>query len=488
MRSLSTSTPSYATGLDLLACLFCLIAVLTGVGTTRDLKWPFDLDHYRDVAQAQTMQDGAWLGDPFYRDETLFYNPLLPVVVSVTASVVDRPVPEVFTRIGAFLNALAPAAFYVMAVSFVGRQAALAALVAFLFVGTDPSFRSPTYTPWLFPSSFAQAWFYLSLWLYGRVAFSGRLRPAAAIGACLGLAFLTHAAPAILLGAVFVTATAWQAIRRRTPTRTLGWELGTILCGAFVVSLPFSASILGRYHLRVVNGSPLWFLDPATVETGWWSLVSAGGSSWLLGTLAALGAVALIFRRTPALGDRHTVLLVAWIATAAALFWYTGYVWHALSQRLIDAPLLLPAHHFALYLRAAYVVCFGCGVVLLARLVGRVIASLTGRRTDAPESGEPFARGAFVLLVTILVATALPTYFDREDFNDQRARALAALAAPDYARIIPWLRAHSSPTDVFLSTEADAESIIGPAGRKVVVVGALPRHTSRDATRHRVTR
>ena len=76
------------------------------------------------------------------------------------------------------------------------------------------------------------------------------------------------------------------------------------------------------------------------------------------------------------------------------------------------------------------------------------------------------------MLVVSLVAVTFPTYLDREDFTDHRARSLAALAAPEYARIIPWLRAHSLPTDVFLSTEADAESIIGPAGRKVVLVGA----------------
>jgi hypothetical protein len=132
---------------DLVACLLCGVAVLKGVRTTQDLNWPFDPDHFRDIAQAQTIQDGGWLQDPFYLGETTWYSPLLPATVAALSSTTGVSVPVVFTRAGAFLNAPAPAAFYLLCVSLVGRAAAVGSLVAFLFMGTAPSWSSATYSP-----------------------------------------------------------------------------------------------------------------------------------------------------------------------------------------------------------------------------------------------------------------------------------------------------------------------------------------------------
>ena len=47
------------------------------MATVGGLTWPYDGDHFRDIAQAQTALDGHPLADPFYLGEWVWYNPLL---------------------------------------------------------------------------------------------------------------------------------------------------------------------------------------------------------------------------------------------------------------------------------------------------------------------------------------------------------------------------------------------------------------------------
>jgi hypothetical protein len=74
-----------------LPLLLCGPAFVVGLDATRGLAWPPDTDLYRDIAQAQTMADGALLADPFYRDETLWYNPLVPGLVAALAGLSGQP-------------------------------------------------------------------------------------------------------------------------------------------------------------------------------------------------------------------------------------------------------------------------------------------------------------------------------------------------------------------------------------------------------------
>ena len=68
-----------------LLVLLCAPAFGAGRAASRGLSWPPDVDLYRDIAQAQTMADGALLADPFYRGEAVWYNPLVPGLVATMA-------------------------------------------------------------------------------------------------------------------------------------------------------------------------------------------------------------------------------------------------------------------------------------------------------------------------------------------------------------------------------------------------------------------
>lgn len=59
------------------ALALIVAALVPGVWTTSRLHWGFDLDHFRDIAIAQSMQDGRWFDDAFCAGERAWYNPLV---------------------------------------------------------------------------------------------------------------------------------------------------------------------------------------------------------------------------------------------------------------------------------------------------------------------------------------------------------------------------------------------------------------------------
>ena len=156
------------------ACLLCAWALVTGIRTTFDLDWPFDPDHLRDIAHAQTIRDGAWLQDPFYQSEWVWYNPLLPGIIAGISYLTDLHVNVVAARAGAYLNIAAPLTFYLLVLRLTSSPTALASLVGFLFLVHAPTWAAPTYSPWLFGSAFAQPFFYLTLAEFHAASVSGR--------------------------------------------------------------------------------------------------------------------------------------------------------------------------------------------------------------------------------------------------------------------------------------------------------------------------
>lgn len=413
---------------DLLAIVFIALALWTGMHAVSGLQWPYDPDHFRDIAFAQTALDGHPLSDASYPGEWIWYNPLLPWLVAFLSWVVHQGPTLVDVAAGPFVNLLGPVAFYVVAARVAGRPAALAALAFSLFMlCREDCWACATYSPWLFTSTFAQGLFYTAL---GALLWAGRrdsLGPAAIAGVAVGATFLAHTAPALLLAPLgFVLL---------KPRRLL-------LCGAVaaVVCTPFVVSLVGHYHLRILNYAPMqWHYGPlmpaalaGTLRTNWmWLAGAAVGLAWL-----------------------RSRVLVTWLVTAALLLGFS----------MTDTP-VVPAFHFWIYLMAAVVLL--CGVAL-----ARVLRT-------------PWA---LMAVVCALVVWHWPEYTARQDFT--LTRALAIGRNPDFAKMSASLRRLSRPEEVVLGTYGAANLIIGPAGRKVVAphpfmgnpyVAIEPRATERDA-------
>ena len=71
---------------DAIAAAFIILALLAARHATADLPGAHDPDHCRDIAQAQTVRDGHFLSDPYYRGEWAWYNPLLAWTLALGSS------------------------------------------------------------------------------------------------------------------------------------------------------------------------------------------------------------------------------------------------------------------------------------------------------------------------------------------------------------------------------------------------------------------
>jgi len=444
---------------DLAFALLCAIAFFKSVRTTGDLSWPHDLDEFREIGMAQSVLDGRYGTDHLYLGETVWYNPLTSTVAAALAGASRVPISVIVTRAGAYLNLLAPISFYLLVLLLFERPVALAAGAAFLFapIGNAPSWAAASYSPWIFSQNFAQVFFYLTLIALIKALGSASLRWYFVCGILLGITFLGHTAPAVLFGAVAVVVSA-ASLFRRAPgnlravfgSPEVRGSLLTLLV-AFVISLPFTFSILFHYRLTIRNPIPgNWIYAPLAKEN---FLRLVASYLTLFGLIAAIG---LIFVARNSLWPRR-VLLLTWLGVCL-LFLAIGELQQVASPDL--HLLFAPAHHFLFYFHALETVLFGAGAVFVCRLIGQRFVS------------RIFWAETAMLAVTIVcfVALAWPSYSRRFDFTTARDEAIGFQERADYLAAYRWILANTKPTDVFLSLTGDLDlSIVGPADRKTVV-------------------
>lgn len=168
----------------------------------------------------------------------------------MTSTVVQAPVPETLTRLGAWLNAIPPLLFFLCARRLTDPVTALAALCAWLFLPhRPPAWGAATYTPWLFPSVAAHALFYGGLLVWLRAIEPGaRVRHLVAVGAILGLTLPAHTAPALVLAGIVVMTTLLTPARASSlPSSFVGKRLVALTtvaipaaCVAAVFLLPIA--------------------------------------------------------------------------------------------------------------------------------------------------------------------------------------------------------------------------------------------------------
>ena len=493
--------------LIVIAALLLIAALIPGVLATSDLTWPYDLDHFRDIGVAQTIQEGGWGGwrdDPFYAGETAWYNPLIPAIVALTATIAQASIPETFTRIGAAINLLPAVLFFLCGRRLIGPVAALPALTAWLFLPhSPPAWGAAMYTPWLFPATAAHALFYGGIMAWLRALERPSLSRLSICGAILGLTMLTHTAPALVLTGIIV-ATALLIPARLSPLATQGLAGRTkaiALPGAIasLVASPFLLPLALRYGFHVVNRMPGSWTDERL------SLPNLGlrllkPSTWPTSLLTAMGAIDLLRGNAAAAPEARSdsggpgprtktnrasgaaltlpvLIMVSWGVIAFAFF-----ITSTLGQSSELLPVVVPAFHFYFLLRALACLAFGAGFMVmsgaLARWWSRQAAASAATATGV------------ALIVTVLLSAALyPDYLDREAFTVARRHAIEWQSS-DERRAREWIRGNTPATAVFAAYDDDALRIVGAAGRKVICmdpyfsnpyVDRAPRAAARDA-------
>jgi hypothetical protein len=101
VRWRSPSRPGQLFGLLVFALLFAI--TLQTRRTTAGLRWPLDIDLYRDIVQATSVRNGHLFADANYAGETAWYNPLLGWIVAI-GSIVTRQSVATFATQGGGLS------------------------------------------------------------------------------------------------------------------------------------------------------------------------------------------------------------------------------------------------------------------------------------------------------------------------------------------------------------------------------------------------
>jgi hypothetical protein len=433
-------------------------AVRIAVGSIGGVSEPFDLDQFRDIAAAQAAADGRYLADPFYAGETIWYNPLLPWTVAAVSGLRSVNVATTYVQAGPFLNLLAPVAMFVMVTMLFGPWPAVLAVVSLLYLAPhdDPTWANPSYSPWLFVSTFTVGLFCLAL----TVTWVAIRRDTAvfwcAAGVALGVVFMAHTAPALVLGLVLLAniaaADADGTSRPRMP-RVL--VLSIVFGAALITSAPLLWSIVGRYGLHTVN--------PAPAEWRWPELDNV---SFLLRRfvtfsvlVSAIGLITMVRRLRVSVEAR---LMIAWVAAALALFTY-GAVARSIGSRLLPS-LPVPGFHFFFYLRVAGHVLVGIGAWEILTTGARA-ARLNIRSIAAAPS-------AAALIAVAGAALGWPAYRDGRPFTAENAAARRATFLQFDSGLTSRLRSETPPGAVVLASADYSLIDVAPSGRSVVAVPA----------------
>jgi hypothetical protein len=456
-------------GLDLAFLALIAIVVINGIKTTAGVAWPYDLDQFRDIGMAQAILDHRYGTDHLYLGETIWYNPLVSGIVAAISSVTGIASPVVVTQAGAYLNLFAPIAFYLLVTFLFNRWVALAAAAAFLFapIGDAPSWAAATYSPWTFSPNIAQGFFYLTLIAFGKAIESRQRRWYLIVGILLGVTFLGHTAPAVILGIIILVGLTMNSPTQselRVPSILFGKVLPLllILTVAFIVSLPFTFSILFHYHLRILNPVPgNWIYAPLAIDNL---------PSFLRGYLSLFSAIAAVGLVLIGKGNTRSVkiTLLAWLVICCVALAVNE------AQQITSPKLHLmfvPAHHFLFYLRAIENILFGVGLVWGCQFLARWLASIFGKRSERFDGFQHRAEvGLVTLAVLVFLVVVYPKYRTRFDFTNARSQAVSFAERKAYVDAYRWILSNTKPVDVFLSLKGDLDlSIVGPADRKVVV-------------------
>ncbi|MBI2375037.1 MAG: hypothetical protein HYV07_13655 [Deltaproteobacteria bacterium] len=453
------------------AALLILAAFLAARHWTAGLSWPCEEDFYRDMGFAQTIMDGRYGEDPFYRDARVWYNPLVHALIALATLATKLPLELVYTRAGAYLNLIVPVTFYALGNVLFGRRAALLSLASFLFLGDHSRVsyvNNATYSPWLWPDNFAQGLFYLTMTFFvtslgSTITTRMRFLFVTLTGASLGLSALAHAAPGTLGAIVISVIHLRRAFVLRANPRASRVEIMSLAwIGALSVlfSLPFTWYIVVSAGLRIHNWDPMTW-EP---EILLWNKVPELLLEQLrFRTLIGFGGLALIAAGRSRLRDPHArAVVVSWVLATLGFLTYND-ITHALHDLRGETwPILVGNWHFVLYTKAAESLGFGVVGELL-------VVTITRRRGLDSHVRSAGAERAAVALAAILSAAAYPSYFRSRDLAGNHADA-SWWSSREVPALIEWIRNHTLPDDVFLSSERHSVFSVGAAGRKSVVL------------------
>lgn len=421
--------------------ILLLLCIARGVWFTHGLAVPTDADTVRDVGFIRGILDGNAWGDPSIGGAWRWYPPLFHAVAASVAYLTWIDPLPLWSAAGAWLNLAAPAAFFMMNRRLLGAWPAMFATgVMVLFDGAAMSGdEAAGYTPWTYTPALAWPLFFGGVALVHRLTPALRFGGAIVVGCALGIVFLAHTVPAILLSALVGTLALSQSGRRR---RAVAW-LAVVGGLELIWAAPFLGPLLLDYRLHIANPVPGAWVHPLFAEPGRMLLLSLPAllsAAWLI-HVRATAPVGTI----PLLVIWCTVCLIFLARHAACA---EGWVEGGACRVFVVAP-----HHFHVYLHAAEACITGwalwLGIIALAPRL------------------RPAAAFVGVLALAAGVAGLFLHPWDRE----ARAGALADPGAMMDRAVYDWIVAHTDPGDRFVTLLPPEADQMGPAAATVIAAG-----------------
>jgi hypothetical protein len=316
------------------------------------------------------------------------------------------------------------------------------------------------YTPWLFVPNLASAFFFFGVWLIYRRGDAKRLRDAAAIGVTLGIIFLAHTVPALLLSAIVTTTALGE---RGLKPRVLGW-LAVVAGTQLLVDMVFLGPLLLHYHLHIVNSVAGAWTDPLLDS---YNLFRKTAVINIPGVLA-LGAAWLLRHRAP-FNRRTAIILLTWIGVCGAFLLRYATCTTLRAGGTVCRTFIIPAHHFHFYLQAAWAFVIGHILWHSVRLywhssTNEQLRLRKGLAIATCSIGLIFVGGFGLFMRPYDVEARARTWEEGKKFDSSTYR---------------WLLANTRPHDLFVTQiqtpplEEPATDTVMAAGRRLVAAPEL---------------
>ena len=452
--------------------LLIAIAFIQCYKTTSDLYWAFDPDFDRDIAFVQGTLDGNFGKDPNYIGEYLWYNPLLFSIETVIVKITHLPVNIIVARAGAYLNLLCPIFFFIMMSVLFEIKVALAALLSYLFLasGNILSWGAATYSPWLYPGSSMQFLFYLNIIFCYKAFSTQKYFWFAVLGACIGISFLGHTAPALLTILIMISIQLGnfkRALKEKDFKLLKKYFLQSIIVIVpfIIASSPLLYFIVGKYHLHLVNRVAFEYTDELFVWYNFPKLLIENISIALL-----ISIIGFVWFYKNIHNDFIRKIIFNWFFLSIALYIYSTLIIIIHKLVGISLPGTVPAFHFFFYLKALQSVFFGLGFVLIVDKVIIILSEIIYSSRKIKISA--LSNGLFIFLILLITMIYWPVYTHRADFKFLREHAILRANDKEKAEIYHFIVNNITSDKVILCEPEASIFPVMATGRKMVSINS----------------
>jgi hypothetical protein len=447
--------------------LMLLAAFIQCYKTIHGLHWGNEPDFDRDIAYIRTTLNGQYGIDPNYVGQYMWYNPMIFLSETFCVKLTGMPIHDVVVRCGVFLNLINPIIFFLMVTKLFDYKIAIASFLSFLFLanGNLPCWGAATYSPWMISDTFVQFLFFINIYLCYKAFATQGLGWFIALGVFLGISFLGHSAPTIIIILMLIYLQAQKVImaawKREYNTIPKFFLQGLFTLIPFLIfAFPFLYYVMGKYHFHFVNRVILQCAPGIFARSESLHLIKDNITICLV--ISAVGLI-WFYKKFDNLLIRK--IIFSWVVICAVLYVYESVVPTMDKLTHINFPDTIPAFHYFFYLKAAQSIFFGFGFMYIFNSILTQV-ELRNKRKFSSKALEN------ILIACILICTLVyyPIYMNRDDFTDLRQSDINKGNESDKIEVYDFIENNIPLNNVLLCNHGLSLFPAMPTGIKMVSV------------------